>query len=314
LRDTEGDPNAPTFTTKTLKVEASGPGLSYQWYQKAKNPNAPDIELTGATTPAYTFPTPAEGVANWGLYQFYCVVSNVYGSVKSDLAEIAVGCGAKTTTGGWLKFMCYNLGATDRTKDPFSWTSAPADSAILGKFYQWGRPGANHRAASDTTNFTTSWAEPYDWRIPAGYNKPITTTYRQDTYWTVTPCPAGWHIPSQSAFEAISNGMAREVIPANATANTWTKTGSWAWTSEAAHGNGGYEVKPDGLTTTLFFPASGNRRGTNGVLGNVGSAANYWTDTTFGVLSFSLYLPSHLLVPYCGDARGWGFSVRCVAD
>jgi uncharacterized protein (TIGR02145 family) len=319
LRDTNGDPNAPTFTAKTLTVVASGPGLSYQWYQKAKNPNAPDIELTGdgADTDTYTFPTPAEGVANWGLYQFYCVVSNAYGSVKSDLAEIAVGCGAKTTTGAWLKFMCYNLGATDRTRDPFSWTSAPADSAILGKFYQWGRSAANHRAANDTTNFTTSWAYPNDWKIPAGYNKTITNTYRQDDYlWrnqkdgTSDPCPTGWHVPSQSVFGAIFKGTADADVPGNATANTWTPTGTFSGTS----GNGGYAVKPDGSTATLFLPAAGHRNDDAGALRYVGLTGHYWCGATDSAGANRLYFDRDHVTVATIVSRGHGFSVRCVAE
>jgi uncharacterized protein (TIGR02145 family) len=320
LRDAEGDPNAPAFTTKTLKVEASGPGLTYQWYQKAKNVNAPDIELTGATTPAYTFPAPAEGVANWGLYQFYCVVSNVYGNVKSDLAEIAVGCGAKTATGGWLKFMCYNLGATDRTADPFSWTT-PADSAILGKFYQWGRPNANHRAVNDTTNFTTSWAYPYDWKIPAGYNNPITNSYRQDDFlWrnhktNADPCPDGWHIPSQSAFAAIFKGIADADVPANATANTWDPSDrTWSWNSATDYGNGGYAVQPDGSTTTLFFPATGYRHTVTGALHDVGFSGAYWSGTSGATGAFELSIDSERVYLAYVRHRGNGLSIRCVSE
>jgi uncharacterized protein (TIGR02145 family) len=322
LRDIEGDPNAPDFAEKTLTIVASGPGLTYQWYQKAKNPNAPDIELTDATTPTYIFPAPAEGVANWGLYQYYCVVSNAYGSVKSDLAEIAVGCGAKTATGGWLKFMCYNLGATDRTADPFSWTT-PADSAILGKFYQWGRPDANHRDANDTTNFTTGWAYPYDWKIPAGYTtaSPLSDSYRQDDYlWrhhknsTFDPCPTGWHVPSQSAFGAIFKGTADADVYGNATANTWSPTGEWYWTNAANHGNGGYLIKPDGVTTTLFFPVAGARTRTAGVLDAAGRHGHYWSSTTGATGAFHLSFSKELVSPALFNVRGYGFSVRCVSE
>jgi uncharacterized protein (TIGR02145 family) len=313
LKDTDGDPNAPAFTAKTLKVEASGPGLSYQWYQKAKNPNAADAKLTGngATTDTYTFPAPAEGVANWGLYQYYCVVSNAYGSVKSDLAEIAVGCGAKTTTGGWLKFMCYNLGAT--TTDPFTFVANT--STILGNFYQWGRPDANPRAANDTTNFTTSWAYPHDWKIPAGYNNTITPTTRQDDFlWrnqkeSTDPCPTGWHVPSKSAFGAIFKGTTDADVPGNATANTWTSTGTFSGTS----GNGGYAVKPDGITTTLFFPAAGHRD-SGGALRYVGLTGHYWCGATDSAGADRLYIGNNYVNVATTVSRGHGFSVRCIAE
>jgi uncharacterized protein (TIGR02145 family) len=320
LKDTNGDPNAPAFTAKTLTVGASGPGLTYQWYQKAKNPNAADTRLTGngATTATYTFPAPAEGVANWGLYQFYCVVSNAYGSVKSDLAEIAVGCGAKTTTGGWLKFMCYNLGATT-TANPFTFTVNT--STILGDFYQWGRNVATARTEEVPANFILATAYPNDWMIPAGYNTNFSDSYHQEDYlWrnhkndTNDPCPDGWHVPSQSAFAAIFKGTADADIPGNATANTWSSTGTFSWTSASSYGNGGYVVKPDGITTTLFFPAAGGRNARLGYLYPTGAEGFYWSSTTTATGALFLQVNSRGVYPATIFNRGHGLSVRCVAE
>jgi hypothetical protein len=131
LYEINGDPNGPaTVTIEDLTVEASGAGLTYQWYKKAINKNAADIPV--ATTQTYK-----PVVTAWGMNSYYCVVSNAYGSVKSDVADVAAGCGAKTVSGGWLKFMCYNLGGK-KGADPFVFNAN--DSTNLGKFYQWGRP------------------------------------------------------------------------------------------------------------------------------------------------------------------------------
>ena len=321
LQDTDGDPNGLTAANAAviLTVTATN-ATAYQWYKKAINENAPDTLISGATSASYTFTPKGTGKDNWGLNKFYCIVSNDYGSVKSEVAEVAHGCGAKTVSGGWLKFMCYNLGATDRTKDPFTWAGpASSDTAILGKFYQWGRNAAAHLVNNtvDSTNFTKTFYYPHDWRIRFGYTRPLADNYRQDDYlWrnfknsAHDPCPDGWHVPAQSAFSAIFKGTADVDIPANATANTWTPTGTFA----EGTGNGGYAIKPDGSTTTLFFPAVGHRNANDGQVYAIGLYGRYWssTPTNTGVpnLSFSKgsVLPSSLY------HRGNGLSVRCISE
>jgi uncharacterized protein (TIGR02145 family) len=251
---------------------------------------------------------------------YYCVVKNGTDSVVSSIADVAIGCGAKTADGAWLKFMCYNLGViTNANSDPF--TFAVNDSSILGKFYQWGRPDANYRAANNVTNFTTSSAYPYDWKISNGYKTTISDLYHQDDYlWrnhkngVTDPCPDGWHVPSQSAFGAIFKGTADADIPGNAIANTWTPTGSWSWSDATNYGNGGYAVKPDGVTTTLFFPAAGCRSNETGVLSNVSLLGYYWSGSVAANGAFLFHFNGGMLFPGRSDARGFGISVRCISD
>jgi uncharacterized protein (TIGR02145 family) len=317
LREINADPNGPTTATiAALSVTASGPGtLTYQWYQKSANRNAPDTKLNGATNATYS-----PVVTAWGMQSYYCVVGNGTGSVVSAIAEVAIGCGAKSTDGAWLKFMCYNLGTnitSGSSANPFTFTAN--DTTILGKFYQWGRPGANHRATNDTTNFTTNWAFPYDWVIPHGYSKPITASYHQiDVLWlsqrsgsSNSPCPAGWHVPSQSAFGAIFKGTADTDVPDNAIANTWTATGTWAYDGT---GNGGYAIKPDGITTTLFFPSAGFRYNSSGTLSSVGLNGSFWSSTTAGTMAFYLCIYGDRVFPAYSNYRGHGLSVRCISE
>jgi uncharacterized protein (TIGR02145 family) len=207
--------------------------------------------------------------------------------------------------------MCYNLGATT-TADPFTFVANT--STILGNFYQWGRLEALARTAAVPANFTKSAAYPYDWTIPAGYTTttPLSTTYHQDDYlWqnhkvgTQDPCPTGWHVPSQSAFGSIFKGTADADVPGNATVNTWDSSGrSWSWYSATSYGNGGYAVKPDGSTTTLFFPAAGTRGPDNGEMANVGSTGNYWSSTTASVYSFHLHIDRERVAPAYVNPRG----------
>jgi uncharacterized protein (TIGR02145 family) len=307
LYEEEGDPNGPaTAEIADLTVEASGAGLTYQWYKKATNKNAADIPV--ATTSTYT-----PVVTDWGMNSYYCVVSNAYGSVKSDVADVAIGCGAKTVSGGWLRFMCYNLGGK-RGDDPFVFTAK--DSTNLGKFYQWGRPDSIACTAAIPKNFIAATAYPYDWMIPEGYATPLDDSYHQHDYlWRnakngdIDPCPTGWHVPSQSVFAAIFKGIADVDVPTNATANTWSSTGTWG-----SGGNGGYVVKPDGSTATLFFPAAGNRYTPAGALGSVGQFGLYWSSTTSATNAFALLIKSEEVLPAYSVGRGNGFSVRCVSE
>jgi uncharacterized protein (TIGR02145 family) len=310
LYEEEGDPNSTvTELTPTLTVVASGAGLTYQWYKKATNKNAADIPV--ATTQTYK-----PVVTAWGMDSYYCVVSNAYGSVKSDVADVAAGCGAKTVSGGWLKFMCYNLGA-DRTKDPFVFNEN--DASILGNFYQWGRNVAIARTTEEAPdNFIKPTAYPNDWKIPEGYATALDATYHQDEHlWrnhrpgNNDPCPVGWHVPSQSAFGAIFKGIADADIIENATANTWDPSGrTWV----AGTGNGGYAVKPDGRTTTLFFPAAGLRNAAEGVMRYVGRTGCYWTSTIASTAALSVYLDGLSVFTAHIRARSYGCSVRCVSE
>jgi uncharacterized protein (TIGR02145 family) len=316
LLDPNGDPQGLAAAATALTVVASGDSLKYQWYRKAINNNAADVAV-GTNSPTYSFTAAGTGVANWGLYKFYCVVSNNYGSVKTDIAEIALGCGAKTATGGWAKFMCYNLGVTDFSKDPFTFVAN--DTSILGKFYQWG---SNVPVAyKDSTGFIKATVYPYDWKIPNGYNTALSGTYHQDDYaWRnhkngdIDPCPSGWHVPAQTSFGAIFSGMADADLPANATANTWTPTGSFSWTNLSSFGNGGYAVKPDGATTTLFFPAGGDIVHSTGARVYVGQYGNYWSSDTAGAPARNIHLNYAKVYPAHIDHRSTGFNVRCIYE
>jgi uncharacterized protein (TIGR02145 family) len=310
LKEEEGDPNSTvTEFSPTLTVAASGAGLTYQWYKKATNKNAADIPV--ATTQTYT-----PVVTDWGMNSYYCVVSNAYGSVKSDVADVAAGCGAKTVSGGWLKFMCYNLGA-DRTKDPFVFNEN--DASILGNFYQWGRPEAIARTEEVPANVIAATAYPYDWKIPEGYTAtpPLSDSYHQDDdLWrnhrtgTNDPCPNGWHVPSQSAFGAIFKGTADADVYGNATANTWTPTGTWL----SGTGNGGLAAKPDGSTTTLFFPAGGYRHSSNGSADITGRWSFLWSSTPASTAASAMrFGPSTFVLNYT-LGRAMALEVRCVAE
>ncbi|GAB6007416.1 fibrobacter succinogenes major paralogous domain-containing protein [Dysgonomonas reticulitermitis] len=174
-------------TVKQLKFEVSGPGTwTYQWYQITGSnmhvrigkpvgepgtiyPNTTDAETDGSTGEYFTPNAVLKHFThtyadNNGFYRFYCIAQNDRNEeLISDIAEVAVGCGAKTNTGEWLSFMCFNLGATkltiaDQRDQPFSpnaflHTENPDEQDIYGSLFQWGRIADNHelRASASAT-------------------------------------------------------------------------------------------------------------------------------------------------------------------
>jgi uncharacterized protein (TIGR02145 family) len=270
------------------------------------------------------------------MHTYYCVVSNGTDSVVSNYADVAVGCGAKTNDGNWLSFMCYNLGA-DTALPPFVWNSVSdtKDDDIKGWLFQWGRVADGHQKrtsgsldgpvylptqdqvpSSDSSGTSVSLGITAT-QTYSNYNgKFITVSSREYFYDWRTPqigwlwysykfndsCPAGWQLPAQSDFASIisENSFAGQA-PTDATANTWT------WTTS------GFQVKPDGVTTTLFLPAAGGRS-PSGALDRVGVLGTYWSSTASASGAFSLTFTKPVLVPGDASFRVYGRSVRCVAS
>jgi uncharacterized protein (TIGR02145 family) len=321
MKDSNGDPNSTvTSFSPTLTITASGSGLSYKWYKKAVNRNAADTFIATATTNSY-----APVLTAWGMDSYYCVVSNTYGSVTSNIADVAAGCGAKTADGGWLKFMCHNLGASlvgaTQSLDAITFGSGTAatdstSSDAKGWLFQWGRAadghhwrssatvagpvalsGANQVASGTATygKFITNGEYPYDWRTPQ-YDQ-LWRNWNDGRF----PCPSGWKVPS--SWGALYRSGSTYGAPGQATANTWV----WV--------NKGYAIRPDGVTTTLFLPAAGYHHSNNStVLTDVGTYGLYWSSTAVSSGVHYLLFHSPSVSPEANSRRANGFSVRCIAE
>ncbi len=220
-------------------------------------------------------------------------------------------CGAATVDGGWLTFMCHNLGA-DESLDPFTYKSNgnTVDADIKGYLYQWGRPSDGHeKRASGTTstlatsntpghaNFITASSSPYDWRSGGGnttrWGDGMTNENQAKA--ANDPCPAGWKVPSQAQWQSIFKASGSGA-PSTATANTWT------WST-------GYQVGD-----ALYLPAAGYRNSSNASLSSIGSYGYYWSSTVNSTNSYYLSFLSGTVNPARNDGRAGGFSVRCVAE
>jgi hypothetical protein len=356
----------------TISVEAVGADLTYQWYEVARNPAAAPIALEGAIAMTYT-PTLTE----LGMKQYYCEVTNESGTVRSDIAKVAVGCGAMTADGNWRSFMCYNLGATVKSINeqmtaggniyyngaiPYTtgYTGDAANAAVFGGLFQWGRYADGHQgrgsrnslkagpapagsySAIDTPwdnggseqilstatdyygRFITNGSSStfFDWSIrPTNRNELLWRNYR---YIQNDPCAnlssnpdaatAKWRLPNASEWGSIFRGDDGAGSNSIGHSNTWVWKAPGTTTNSSTSTAGGYEIRPDGITTTLFLPAAGHRVNSTGTLAYIGVTGYYWSTTTYGNFSESLRFDSGNVFPAYYNGRGYGFSVRCIAE
>jgi hypothetical protein len=162
-----------TIQALTVSAASSDPGpIQYQW-RKITNKNihtplsAPCGSSDGAgyNTSSFTPNSINKGdtrnANNTGMYRYFCRMTDGSGAViDSDIAEVAVGCGAKNLEGEWVSFMCFNLGANENStiasqrdytltgapNDPVSGlhTYIPGEEVLFGDLFQWGRIADGH--------------------------------------------------------------------------------------------------------------------------------------------------------------------------
>jgi len=148
----------------------------------------------------------------------------------------------------WRQFMCHNLGA-DYSKDPFT----PSED-IQGDKYQWGH------------YYSIIWGEKdvYQSNPVPDWN----TEERRDT-WNISkndPCPIGYRVPTKVDWENVLKY------------NNLTRLGTWSNTYPVRVANAGVMVGE-----RLMLPAAGKRfqdgatYDVNGVKGNAGTMATYWS-------------------------------------
>lgn len=223
-------------------------------------------------------------------------------------------CGAATISGGWLNFMCHNLGA-DESLDPFTYVfnGDAVGNDIKGDLYQWGRPKDGHEKRGSTVittlatsntpghgNFISISSTPYDWRSGGGNTSRWGdgTTNENMARGTNDPCPEGWKVPSQKQWASIFREDIAAGSPSTATANIWT------WTTS------GFKVGD-----ALFLPAADSRNGNNGLLSSVGSGYGYyWSSTAGSTFSYRLNFTGSNINPANSTNRAFGLSVRCVEE
>jgi uncharacterized protein (TIGR02145 family) len=191
-------------------------------------------------------------------------------------------------------------------------------SAWYGKFI--------HGTAMENNNNNWSLAPQTDadqlWHASAAPNDPC-THYKTDgsyqDFWHtgtnytsagIEACESSetsWRLPTQEEWAAIYIGTLNTASPSIATANSWR----WRAGTSTAY-NRGYEIQPDGETTTLFLPAAGYRSHNDGRLWNAGVAGDYWSVTILNQTAYHMVFESTWVSLGTAYYRGRGSSLRCI--
>jgi len=141
------------------------------------------------------------------------------------------------------------------------------------------------------------------------------TTYH--TFYPATSSDPGssgtdWRLPSQNEWASLYRGTNASGSAALAYANTWKLY--QLNPASANEGANGYEIKPDGVTTTLFLPFNGYRHYSTAALNNSGMSSPYWSSSVSGVIACFLSLSPGGVSPGNTSYRGYGFALRCVKN
>ena len=176
-----------------------------------------------------------------------------------------------------------NLGTTNIA-------TAYNDSSGYGAYYQWGRLADGHQITTSGTTGTRSGIDvpghsnfivydplPSDWRDPQNDN------LWQSPSYTNSPCPEGWHIPTQPEWGSL---VSAEGITNYSTA----------------------------FSSTLKLTAGGYRYRSNGAFGLEGEAGLYWSSTVNEIDSYCLYFTSSSVNPNNLPHRASGFPMRCIKN
>jgi uncharacterized protein (TIGR02145 family) len=202
-------------------------------------------------------------------------------------------CGAYTTTGAWLSFMCYNLGADPTLTTPEQIRNAPT-AKTWGNLYQWGK-----RKPWPATGSVTGWSSTLNTNPDAaGGNSDQFAWGANGPKTDADPCPTGWRVPSKPQWRSIF-GSGNNYQYTVATANQWSyKTGNTNIIQI-----GGRLALPDGPW-----------RFSNGSLttGNVGTA-HYWCFESERTLLQVEFGKTSWTTDDNND-RNHAFNIRCVQD
>ena len=178
--------------------------------------------------------------------------------------------------------------------------TSSTDAQSYGSLYQWGRGSDGHQcvnryagdgvttSANTALNATVNTDTPphgnfilastgdNDWRSPQNNN------LWQGTGGTNNPCPTGYRLPTETELNA-------ERL---------------SWASNNAAG---------AFASPLKLPMAGNRFGSNGALGNIGSRFFYWSSTVNST-SVRVLDATSSSCSMASLIRVQGYSVRCIKD
>jgi uncharacterized protein (TIGR02145 family) len=74
------------------------------------------------------------------------------------------------------------------------------------------------------------------------------------------------------------------------------------------------KIHPDGFTTTIFLPASGNRSYNDGRFFYQGGNGYYWSASATGTNVYCLLFDADNVFPANSGSHTSGFAVRCIKN
>ena len=276
------------------------------------------------------------------VYTDGCITFQTTETFKEGNAVIAVKDASGSILWSWHIWLTdkpeeqvyYNNAGTMMDRNLGATSAIPGDFGALGLLYQWGRKdpflGSSNisddvdakstgswpsAVSSDSSNGTIAYAAAnpttfikynssnYDW-----YYTGLSTT--DNTRWTTStatksiydPCPAGWRVPDGG-----SNGVWSKALGSS---SSITDSSLYNSTNEGMNFSGKF-----GSASTIWYPASGYRGGSDGSLSSVGYYGYYWSASPYSYFAYDLYFVSYGLVsPSDNYSRARGHAVRCVKE
>ncbi|MCF6172044.1 MAG: hypothetical protein L3J66_13800 [Bacteroidales bacterium] len=124
-------------------------------------------------------------------------------------------------------------------------------------------------------------------------------------------CPAGWHIPSDSAWKTMEVFLGMSTAQANATL--------WRGTTEGDElkNTSGWNAGGNGSNTSGFSALPGGHRYTDGPFYDLGTDGYFWTSTGTGTYKGkfrSLRNTRNKVYRHTNYNSGYGFSLRCMKN
>jgi hypothetical protein len=249
---------------------------------------------------------------------------------------------ANQTRTATQKFSPYNL-----TYGPFNtsgWVQTPLYGGTFtdypsqaGAFFQWASPNRQRYAWAPYTVTTTSWStqaiggfwnthqliheacplhyrRPNDGSISAPTNGGVAGSEMRQSLWLNPMTGDSAYINSNYAWGYYADGFfdRRQIV--HGTGDHSASSSAVAVSSVNVAYIGSLYFNPDN-GASIFFPAAGFRFMTTGALGGAGALGYYWTSSSgdsFGN-SWAFGIVESATGQVSAD-RGYGFSIRCVAQ
>ena len=216
---------------------------------------------------------------------------------------------------GWKEQVYYNDAGTMMDRNLGATSATPGDVGALGLLYQWGRKdpflGSSSISSGVLAVSTGTWNITSGGSVENAEANPMTfytNMYLPAESWASSktvydPCPAGWRVP-----EGGDNG-----VWAKAFGSSNSVSLSFDSKNKGINFTGAY-----GEAETIWYPFSGWRRDSSGVLTNVGCDGLYWScSPSLSNSYYAYYLSfsnSGSVYPSNDYNRAYGKSVRCLQE